>query len=489
MKRRILSLMLTLCMLASLFPALTTKAGAAEGQGGSSTDLLNLDQIEPAGLQNAVNPYGYEAGQPFLLIEQNELLLYNSRKRDSNDSVNNVTWYDTYRSAGSSAIFDDTGVFQNKATISPGDTATSGTLRLVQGTAFDPFGTGRKDHVAYVGVGNGGSAYLWVVDEDGEQLGGSVDLGKMYWAHSRMDNFEQYMNGQQFLNVVAGDFDGDHKDSLVVYVALDKQPGESSWTSKGSKIVEYRVYSSGLSSALSYDKSLLHTEYIAKENTFAGSGEEGKSEQYGVPADMLATSMAVGDFNADGKDDLAVVSYINRTEKKDLAKEIYIPQLRVAYGGSGTILNQTVSFSASLELDHPSEDDRLIIPAAPTVSAGRIDGSDNYEDLIVAGLKGGLRLKGSNADGVLRDTDCSKLHILAYSGGANKTLTGILNDASTQANAWTDGGQGGDRDKVNSPVITACVATNGGGAQNDVFINGDLYLYNGQGFVGGLHKI
>ena len=89
----------------------------------------------------------------------------------------------------------------------------------MEAVAFDPTGSGRKDHVAFVGISNK-RGYLWVIDtrqEAGSDRSGPVDIGDFtYMYDGNSFKVPTYAN-RSFLNIVAGDFDGDGKESIVVY--------------------------------------------------------------------------------------------------------------------------------------------------------------------------------------------------------------------------------------------------------------------------------
>ena len=43
----------------------------------SGTNLMNLERVQPSGYSTTTNPYGYDVGMPFLMVEQNELMYLN----------------------------------------------------------------------------------------------------------------------------------------------------------------------------------------------------------------------------------------------------------------------------------------------------------------------------------------------------------------------------------------------------------------------------
>ena len=44
----------------------------------SGKNLMNLENVQPSGYTTTTNPYGYDIGEPFLMVEQNELMYLNA---------------------------------------------------------------------------------------------------------------------------------------------------------------------------------------------------------------------------------------------------------------------------------------------------------------------------------------------------------------------------------------------------------------------------
>ena len=51
--------------------------GGEEEADFSGTNLMNLERVQPSGYSTTTNPYGYDVGMPFLMVEQNELMYLN----------------------------------------------------------------------------------------------------------------------------------------------------------------------------------------------------------------------------------------------------------------------------------------------------------------------------------------------------------------------------------------------------------------------------
>jgi hypothetical protein len=77
MKKRVFSVLLSLCLMLSLVPALGSTAEAA-GASTLSDQILNLNATKPANYDSvaATDPYSKGTGNQFLLNERNRLMLY-----------------------------------------------------------------------------------------------------------------------------------------------------------------------------------------------------------------------------------------------------------------------------------------------------------------------------------------------------------------------------------------------------------------------------
>ena len=117
----------------------------------SGTNLMNLERVQPSGYSTTTNPYGYDVGMPFLMVEQNELMYLN-------------VWGNQVRQAS----YFNMGESSSLPTFARSKGGANGsfyasTYGLMEAVSFDPTGSGRRDHVAFVGVSNK-RGYLWVID-------------------------------------------------------------------------------------------------------------------------------------------------------------------------------------------------------------------------------------------------------------------------------------------------------------------------------------
>lgn len=199
MKKRALSWLLALCMLVSLAPQIIPKAEAAEKDAFGIT--LSEDNSFHAGdLEN--NPYG-TAGW-FSLITHSELV----ETRTKRDRARNQY---VYRYTGLDSRTEESSFSQPK------------NYTLIATAAFDADGDGRKELVANLAYHKEKKQLqLYTTDSNGQKGTTknleSADFLQKVWAY----------HATSHMAIAAGDFDGDGKETVVVY-----EPN-------GLKLMEYK---------------------------------------------------------------------------------------------------------------------------------------------------------------------------------------------------------------------------------------------------------
>lgn len=99
-------------------------------------------------------------------------------------------------------------------------------LSFIQSVAFDPTGSGRKDYVVYVGVHRTRKQVYAILSNTvtGKQCGTYIINFPLDWIADSDGDFQ--VNGYEtnaLLDVVAGDFDNDGKETVIVYVPGTKK--------------------------------------------------------------------------------------------------------------------------------------------------------------------------------------------------------------------------------------------------------------------------
>ena len=449
------AILLSVILMAACFPLSIFAEDTTQGPDFSGTNLMNLENVQPSGYTTTTNPYGYDVGMPFLMVEQNELMYLN-------------VWGNQVRQAS----YFDMGTESSLPTFARNKSGANGTFfvdtyALMEAVAFDPTGSGRKDHVAFVGISNK-RGYLWVIDtrqEAGSDRSGPVDIGDFtYMYDGNSFNVPTYAN-RSFLNIVAGDFDGDGKESIVVYTPESSNAG-------GCQIQQWDYNGGGLTQR-GKSNSLLMSYY----NEHPWYDVEKKSG--GNQRRKLGVSMAVGDFNGDCVDDLAVLSYCHRLPNDQAKVDYYLPELQIVYGskGGGAIVTKSAAqkeiFCAYMGMSGGRA--RYEFPVGASLTCGDLDG-DGDVDLFLAGMLGKFGTWKKDAS-MVNETITMYAPYMYVGKMTNVGGTFVKSTNGTiRSNGWTYGGYH-DADDVWQRLAVEAVAVNGRGrgAKELVFVNGTLY--------------
>ena len=450
------AILLSVILMAACFPLSIFAEDTTQGPDFSGTNLMNLENVQPSGYTTTTNPYGYDIGEPFLMVEQNELMYLNA--------WDNKVRQASYFSMGSESALN---TFAKSKSGSSG-TFSNPNYKLMQAVSFDPTGSGRRDHVAFVGVGQDKKGYMWVIDttkgtdSDRSQLVAIGDFSYMFDANA----FEvpTYAN-RSFLNIVAGDFDGDGKESIVVYTPESYKAG-------GCQIQQWD-YDGGSLSQRGKSNSLL-MGYYNDHPWYDKEDSEGNQRR------KLGVSMAVGDFNGDCVDDLAVLSYCHRLPKDEAQIDYYRPVVKIVYGTKGDTSSIVTKSAAQSEEFYTSKGrsggrDRYEFPVGASLICGDFDG-DGDVDLFLAGMLGQLGTWKKNNQQVNGTIDMKAGYL--YIGKLSNSGNGFVKttNQTIESNGWTDGGYH-DADDVWQQLAVESVAINGKGrgAKELVFLSGTLY--------------
>ena len=287
--KRILSVL----MAAALMLGLCAPASAAGIQLRSSNDIMDQDKKVPSGYVANQNPYGYPTDVAFNLNPTKELLFYGGADKGKHAGLEDTN--------GKS--LKDFVKNPKNATESRDFNIPDGTWSFVQAAAFDPTGSGRDDHAVFIGVKDK-HAKVWVSGLGGSKTVSSVyDLGEITWMNNDYNQFQS----TSLFDIVAGDFDNDGKDTVVVYVP----------NSGDDYMLTELSYDAGKNTVVSKkeSKGLLMSAYFS--STINRSDKDS--------ANKLAVSMTVSDLNGDKIDDLAVLSYCHRVSTSDVSPDCYRP--------------------------------------------------------------------------------------------------------------------------------------------------------------------
>ena len=451
------AILLSVILMAACFPLSIFAEDTTQDPDFSGTNLMNLENVQPSGYTTTTNPYGYDIGEPFLMVEQNELMYLNA--------WDNRVRQASYFSMGSESALN---TFARDKSGSSG-TFSNPNYKLMQAVSFDPTGSGRRDHVAFVGVsGQNKKGYMWVIDttkgadSDRSPL---VEIGNFsYMFDANAFEVPTYSN-RSFLNIVAGDFDGDGKESIVVYTPESSNAG-------GCQIQQWD-YDGGSLSQRGKSNSLL-MGYYNDHPWYDKEDSEGNQRR------KLGVSMAVGDFNGDCVDDLAVLSYCHRLPKDEAQIDYYRPVVKIVYGTKGDTSSIVTKSAAQSEEFYTSKGrsggrDRYEFPVGASLTCGDFDG-DGDVDLFLAGMLGQLGTWKKNNQQVNGTIDMKAGYL--YIGKLSNSGNGFVKttNQTIESNGWTDGGYH-NNDDVWQQLAVESVAINGKGrgAKELVFLSGTLY--------------
>ena len=145
MKKRLLSILLALCVAMCAFLPLMSFADPGVSASGSSAygALLTPDTTPPAGWEeDASNPYGTKKGQPFAITPWYEPIIYSYRNAERQAAQDHTKVYDNL-TLGKNIIESKSGAYS---------VSSVDNVAFAVGTAYDPLGTGRNDHAIFVGL-------------------------------------------------------------------------------------------------------------------------------------------------------------------------------------------------------------------------------------------------------------------------------------------------------------------------------------------------
>lgn len=465
-RKRSLALLLAVCMVLSMLPSVALTASAA---GSSQFDsILNMGQPSEYDPNSTENPYGYAVDQPFLMNEMSELGIY---AVNNNGNYTSFVWYDgwdgesdsipsAFGRDGVNGSFDEYGYYDSGFR----------ELSFVEAVAFDPSGSGRKDHIAYIGFDTGSNEIvLHVQDADTGIMFADYEFpGSASWIKS--SNPENWRAGNYFA-ITAGDYDGDGKETIVAFVTADTV------ADYGLYEINCDVRETTLSvTQKSAGKNLLHRRYVNEDHgaDMAKAGDKGNK---------LCCDLATGDFNGDGKDDLVAVSYLNAPpdENKHFDCEYYLPMMGVSYGGTASSpVTDSGRQAVFVAVDNGISSGRRSYQTMTAVGldVGDVDG-DGTDEIVVGGTKNSVTSYANSADAATSYAlDGETWNIAIFnartdgsfaSPGTDDSVTRFHSIAST---GWFSGGTGGENSR--SPLSLACVAFNGNINAEYVFVGGKI---------------
>ena len=459
-RRRTLCLALAASMLVTMLPQIAIpRAAATEEKDAFGITLKDDESFDASDLKD--NPYGTD--EWFSFITKAELV----ESKTKQDRGRNQYVY-RYGDQDSSARTQEASFSQTKD------------YSLIATAAFDYDKNGRKELIANLAYNRSEKElYLYTTDSNGQKGDAvkleSVDFLKKVWSY----------HATSHMAIAAGDFDGDGKDTVVVYEPNSLKLVEydwsgSSWASKGDV--------SHIGNTLGDKGQERLTWVMANDND--GAGDELRATP--------SVQLAVDDTDKDGKDELVVASSWN-----DLEQDNYKYDAGDGKGEQTHNADWQCSWVSVFDFDKDSNDgnkykwsktfNQVLQKSGDETAKGRLrfagvtvgnveqtTGDVDAPEIICVGY-----LDESSGDGCNIDEDKFGIYTFRYSKDSqgNGKYEKILNGQEVDASGFSDGGCY-DSDEIQDPVAVVAFASRGNTYADDLFIEGDVYRYSGVGSSG-----
>lgn len=443
MKKRICSLLLICSMLAGLLPQIVLPQAAA-ARSAAARDGFGLPTEEKTGITDTAtlrnNPYGTLGWVP--LFQNHELVVA---------GVDSDEFQTTYEGAAN-------GKGSQMSTFRWSNSTEVGNAERIATVAFDPNGTGKDEYIANLVFDKSSARLRLYVTNKDRRVSDVVQIGD--------GNDSEYIKKLKFyqtramLSLAAGDFDGDGKDTLMIYT-----PGNNEKTDTVDSIKEYTFSGSKLTDngrVINLGDVIDDGREALKAMLYHDGNGNNELRAH------LSVDMEVGDVDMDGIDELAMTVNVNDLKEKSYDGHTdYEKSYLTVYDYNNNkswkqmmnkkLLNSNDGASgrarfAGVTIGYVSNAPSGSMPPE-VVAVGYYDKKDNYKDC---------------------EFDKSKL--LAYSYQySTKDNSWIEKCKATEVvtNGFTNTGTKGD--DVQNPIAVAAVAADGVNTQEYLFISGSMY--------------
>lgn len=444
MKKRICSLLLICSMLAGLLPQIVLPQAAAADTTTAAKDGFGLPTEEKTGITDAAtlrnNPYGTLGWVP--LFQNHELVVA---------GVDSDEFQTTYEGAAN-------GKGSQMSTFRWSNSTDVGNAERIATVAFDPNGTGKDEYIANLVFDKSSERLRLYVTNKDRKVSNVVQIGD--------GNDSEYIKKLKFyqtramLSLAAGDFDGDGKDTLMIYT-----PGNNKDTATVDSIKEYTFSGSTLTDngrVINLGDVIDDGREALKAMLYHDGNGDNELRAH------LSVDMEVGDVDMDGIDELAMTVNVNDLKEKsyDGHTDYEKSYLTVYDYNNNKSWKQLMNKKLLNSNDGPSGRARFAgvtigyVSNAPSgsmppevVAVGYYDKNGNYQDC---------------------DFDKSKLLAYSYQYSTNdNSWTEKCKATEVVTNGFTDTGTKGD--DVQNPIAVAAVAADGVNTQEYLFISGSMY--------------
>ena len=458
MKKRILSILLTLCMVMCAISPVMSYADPGVSASGSSAygALLTPDTTPPVGwAEDESNPYGTKKGQPFAITPWYEPIIYSYRNAERQAAQDHTKVYDKL-TLGKNIIESPSGTYS---------VSSVDNVAFAVGLAYDPLGTGRNDHAIFVGLcnmdnnKNTARVCYWVqnlVNNKRSELQEIADAPK--WACKTDYGELEYQEFRHYFNVTAGDYDGDGKMTAVITYAGN----DDLWGIAGTGI--------------SGEQSLSRKSFVKSKGSGNAYFDGWNTTLY--ERDQITKSLVSADIDRDGCDELIVYAGIADPDKidgrdKEISGDSFrkaVSKLSVYKAENGNLKRVDQKSLITLNREDEKADGSRYYDHIRygNLAAGDING-DGWQEIIVAGYYREVREEKKKGFIWDKKTDDENMGFAVYYG-QNKSITNVQ---KTTMSGYTANGTK-DLGVKPKPAMTS-VAINGRGTPEQVWIAGGLY--------------
>ena len=491
------ALILVLCIVMAF--CMSLPAYADTGNGADEEEevdpieaMLSLDSVVPdeltdpdSKLPNEV--YGVDddiiedgetnTNTPFLLSEQNELaLIMRDNKQTSFYRFDNFYMGNTKLETSGVAWVDGINVSNAGSYDQLPSTKTEiyNDMRSIQSVGLDRDGTGRKQFMASVGIFT--NYILLVIQNASTGDIKTINVGDA----AGVSEAAEWLS-DNYLAITAGDYDGDGKDSVVIYY-----PGDG----EKPRIIEYYFDSS---SSKWESRQVIQLSAILKERTFLTD-----SNYRFKPVVSLVT----GDFNGDDQDQLAFSAgfYNTSGSVKDGYQNTSADSLDkfstcvsvCDYTSDGWVSSEPIWMNDIADKYSEENGERkygVTIMHAGVLAAGDVD-NNGIDEIVAAGYSSHDEAKAIFTRGTDGEWRLSKVHNICNWAEKNALVSSVIyldedeyvrtdleRFEMSKAQKYTHDKYCKEEDWAFAKLAMACGKTNGSNSPEDVFISGIVYNY------------
>ena len=447
MKKRICSLLLICSMLAGLLPQIVLPQAAAADTA-AARDGFGLPTEEKTGITDTAtlrnNPYGTLGWVP--LFQNHELVVA---------GVDSDEFQTTYEGAVK-------GKGKQMSTFRWSNSTDVGNAERIATVAFDPNGTGKDEYIANLVFDKSSARLRLYVTNKDRRVSEVVQISD--------GNDSEYIKKLKFyqtramLCLTAGDFDGDGKDTLMVYT-----PGNNNSTDTVDSIKEYTFSGDTLTDkgrVINLGDVIDDGREALKAMLYHDGNGDNELRAH------LSVDMEVGDVDMDGIDELAMTVNVNDLKKSEYELD------------GTTYTNFEKSYLTVYDYNNSNKWSQMTKQTLLN-SNGDAKGRARFAGVTIGYVSDKpigsmppevVAVGYYDQNGDYQDCDFNKSKLLAYSyqySTNDNSWTPKFKATEVVTNGFTNTGTKGD--DVQNPIAVAAVAADGVNTQEYLFISGSMY--------------